>query len=147
MPSGSSGPERQSFKMQWLTFFHEYISTLKNQHQHLVICGDYNICHQAIDIHNPVSNANSSGFLPEERVWVTNFLQLGLVDTFRYLHPEIRHQYTWWSYRANCRNKNLGWRIDYHLISESLREKLKNAHILSEVRFSDHCPILIELSG
>jgi exodeoxyribonuclease-3 len=144
MPSGTTGPERQAFKMKWLEFFYEYVRNLRKEHQKFVICGDYNIAHQEIDIHNPKSNAKSSGFLPEEREWLTRFISLGLCDAFRCLNANPHH-YTWWTYRAGARDRNLGWRIDYHMVSDPLREKLKNASILSEVRFSDHCPVLIEL--
>lgn len=144
MPSGSSGPIRQSFKMQWLEDFYQYIDNLKKERPNLIICGDYNICHQTIDIHNPKANANSSGFLPEEREWMTKFLASGFIDAFRYLNPEP-HNYTWWSYRAGARKKNLGWRIDYHLITSSMEKRLKRALILQEAKFSDHCPVYLEL--
>jgi exodeoxyribonuclease-3 len=145
MPSGSSGEVRQGFKMQWLADFSLYIKNLQKTHANLIICGDYNICHQAIDIHNPKANARSSGFLPEERTWFTDFLQSGFTDTFRYLNAEP-HQYTWWSYRAGARKKNLGWRIDYLLVNDDLAPFVKRAVILKEVDFSDHCPVLVELN-
>ena len=144
MPSGSSGECRQSFKMQWLNDFFSFIKQLKQEAPNLIICGDYNICHHAIDIHNPKSNANSSGFLPEERAWMSKFLELGFTDAFRFFNKEPHH-YTWWSYRAGARKKNLGWRIDYHLISQTLENRLKRTVILPEVSFSDHCPVLLEL--
>ncbi|MEA5140772.1 exodeoxyribonuclease III [Arcicella rigui] len=145
MPSGSSGDERQDFKMQWLDDFYGYIDDLKKTVPNLIISGDYNICHQPIDIHNPKSNANSSGFLPEERAWVTKFLENGFVDTFRHFNSEP-HQYTWWSYRAGARQKNLGWRIDYHCADKSLTERLVRSAILSEAKHSDHCPVLLEIT-
>ena len=144
-PSGSSGDERQAFKYQFLNDFQLYINTLKSTLPNLVICGDYNICHKPIDIHNPKSNANSSGFLPEEREWMENFIQSGFVDSFRHFNEEPHH-YTWWSYRAGARSKNLGWRIDYTLVSESLKENLKRAAILPDAKHSDHCPVLVELA-
>ena len=144
MPSGSSGDIRQDFKMQWLEDFNHYAEKLKAELPGLVICGDYNICHQPIDIHNPKSNANSSGFLPEEREWFAQFLKRGFTDTFRLFNQEP-HNYTWWSYRAGARNKNLGWRIDYALATENLNSRLKRAAILSEAKHSDHCPVLLEL--
>ncbi|MEL6538922.1 MAG: exodeoxyribonuclease III, partial [Bacteroidota bacterium] len=144
MPSGSSGDERQAVKMQWLADFEQYIAELRKTHPNLLICGDYNICHQAIDIHNPVSNKNSSGFLPEEREWMSQFLASGFVDTFRKFNPEP-HNYTWWSYRAGARGKNLGWRIDYHMVTESLADRVTRAAILPEAKHSDHCPILVEI--
>lgn len=144
-PSGSSGDERQAFKYQFLSDFQLYINDLKNTLPNLVICGDYNICHKPIDIHNPKSNANSSGFLPEEREWMENFIQSGFVDSFRHFNEEPHH-YTWWSYRAGARSKNLGWRIDYTLVSESLKLNLKRAAILPDAKHSDHCPVLVELA-
>ena len=110
----------------------------------LIISGDYNICHQEIDIHNPQRNQNTSGFLPEERAWVSSFISSGFIDTFRYFNSEP-HNYSWWSYRANARAKNLGWRIDYHMVTENLENQLKRASILPEAKHSDHCPILLEV--
>lgn len=144
MPSGSSGEERQQFKFEWLADFQVYIQQIRQTIPNLIICGDFNICHQAIDIHNPKSNANSSGFLPEERQWFSDFLNTGFVDTFRHLNNNPHH-YTWWSYRAGARAKNLGWRIDYHLISQPALPMLKNAAIFPDALHSDHCPVLIEL--
>jgi exodeoxyribonuclease-3 len=143
-PSGSSGEERQSFKFKFLDEFGEYLQQLKWAHPKLVVSGDYNICHRPIDIHNPKSNANSSGFLPAEREWMENFIQSGFIDSFRHFNPEP-HNYTWWSFRANARAKNLGWRIDYNMASKELEPHLKRAAILPEARHSDHCPVLLEL--
>lgn len=143
-PSGSSGDERQAFKMDFLADFYIYIEKLRASRPKLLIAGDINICHQAIDIHNPVSNKKSSGFLPEERQWITDFLALGYVDTFRELHKEP-HNYSWWTYRAGARGKNKGWRIDYHFITENLRNQLIGAGILANVVHSDHCPIVVHL--
>lgn len=144
MPSGSSGDIRQAFKFEWLDDFFHYISNLKKEIPRLVICGDFNICHREIDIHNPKFNAGSSGFLPEERAWMTKFFEHGFIDAFRHFNQEPHH-YTWWSFRANARNKNLGWRIDYHTVTENLRDRLKRAIILPEAKHSDHCPVLIEI--
>ncbi len=144
MPSGSSGDARQSFKMQWLQDFRNYIIELKKEIPNLLICGDYNICHQAIDIHDPVSNKKSSGFLPEERDWMSTFLGDGFIDSFRHLNKEPDN-YSWWSYRAAARERNKGWRIDYHMITDSLEKKLESASILPDVHHSDHCPIKIVL--
>lgn len=143
-PSGSSGEERQAFKMIWLSDFQQYINTLKQERSKLIICGDYNICHQPIDIHNPKSNANSSGFLPEEREWIDQFMKSGFVDSFRHFNKEPHH-YSWWSFRANSRAKNLGWRIDYNLVSENLQPQMTRAAILPEAKHSDHCPVLLEI--
>lgn len=144
VPSGSSGGIRQDFKMQWMNQFYDYISRLLQEKPNLLICGDYNICHKPIDIHNPQANAKSSGFLPEEREWLSKFMELGFIDTFRFFNQEP-HQYTWWSSRSNAREKNLGWRIDYHLITQNLEKRLKRALILNEAKHSDHCPILVEV--
>ena len=141
-PSGSSGDIRQGFKMEFLSDFQDYIDGLKRKIPNLIISGDYNICHEPIDIHNPISNKNTSGFLPEERAWVTNFISNGFIDSFRHLNKEAHH-YSWWSYRAASRERNKGWRIDYHMISKFLLPRLKRATILSEAKHSDHCPILI----
>jgi exodeoxyribonuclease-3 len=143
-PSGSSGEDRQAFKMQWLSDFYIYIENLKKERPNLVISGDYNICHQAIDIHNPKSNANSSGFLPEERSWIDGFLKSGFVDSFRHFNKEP-HNYTWWSFRAGARGKNLGWRIDYNLVSAPLADRMRRALILAEAKHSDHCPSVLEI--
>ncbi len=143
-PSGSSGGERQAFKMQWLYDFQDYIDNLKKTIPNLIISGDYNICHKPIDIHDPVRNATSSGFLPEEREWLTGFLDSGFIDSFRYFNDQP-HNYSWWSYRANARVKNLGWRIDYHMVSEPLKEKMSRALILPQAIHSDHCPVVLEV--
>lgn len=143
-PSGSSGDDRQAFKMEWLDFFQNYIDDLKKHRPNLVLSGDYNICHRAIDIHNPISNAKSSGFLPEEREWMEKFINSGFIDTFRYFNKEP-HQYSWWSYRAGARGKNLGWRIDYNMVSEGMENRLKRAVMLPDAKHSDHCPVVLEL--
>jgi exodeoxyribonuclease-3 len=143
-PSGSSGEERQAFKMVWLDDFLNYINELKKSRPNLILCGDYNICHKPIDIHDPIRNATSSGFLPEEREWLTRFIESGFIDTFRVFNQEPK-QYTWWSFRANARSKNLGWRIDYNMVSKSLEKKLKRSVILPDAKHSDHCPVLLEI--
>lgn len=144
-PSGSSGDERQTYKYQWLDEFYEHITELKKEKKNLVIVGDYNICHKAIDIHNPVSNKKSSGFLPEERAWMDKWFEEGeFIDTFRHLNPDPHH-YSWWSYRANARNNNKGWRIDYISINNHLEENLKSAKIMPDVKHSDHCPVFAEV--
>ncbi len=143
-PSGSSSDLRQAFKMQWLEDFHNYINELKKERPNLIISGDYNICHKPIDIHDPVRNAKNSGFLPEEREWISKFMDSGFIDSFRYFNDQP-HNYTWWSYRANARSKNLGWRIDYHMVSEPLESKLKSALILPDAMHSDHCPLVVEV--
>lgn len=144
MPSGTSGDVRQDFKYEWLDFFYEYINKLRVSIPNLIISGDYNIAHELIDIHNPVSNKNSSGFLPEERAWLTKYLESGFIDTFRHFNTEPHH-YSWWSYRANARANNKGWRIDYHMATTAMESRLTRASILPEAVHSDHCPILLEI--
>ncbi|MDR0605501.1 MAG: exodeoxyribonuclease III [Bacteroidales bacterium] len=144
-PSGSSGDDRQAFKMKWLDDFDTYIRELVKTRPNLILCGDYNICHKAIDIHDPIRNAKTSGFLPEEREWIDKFINNGFIDTFRYFNQEP-HQYTWWSFRSNARAKNLGWRIDYNMATLSLKDKLKRSVILSSAVHSDHCPVLLEIN-
>ena len=143
LPSGTN-LARLEHKLDYMDLFQNYINTLKKDVPNLVICGDYNICHEAIDIHDPVRNKNVSGFLPEERAWMTKFLNNGFVDAFREFNTEP-HNYSWWSYRANSRANNKGWRLDYTLVAQPLQEKLKRAVILSEAVHSDHCPVLVEL--
>jgi len=143
LPSGTN-LNRLEYKFKFMDDFQDYINSLKKNYPRLVICGDYNICHRAIDIHDPVRNKNVSGFLPEERQWIDTFINCGFVDSFRYLNPEP-HQYSWWSYRANARINNKGWRIDYNLVSDNLKNKIKRAYLLPEVKHSDHCPVGVEL--
>ena len=143
LPSGSN-MDRIGHKFMYMDDFHNYINKLKNEIPNLVICGDYNICHQAIDIHDPIRNAKVSGFLPEERTWLDGFMKSGFIDSFRHFNQDP-HQYSWWSYRAGARGNNKGWRIDYILVSHSLENKLKRAVILAEAKHSDHCPVLVEL--
>jgi exodeoxyribonuclease-3 len=144
MPSGSSSEERQLFKLGWLDFFADYTKQLQKKLPNLVINGDFNVCHQAIDIHNPIVNRNTPGFTPEERAWFTYFLSLGYIDSFRHFTKDPHH-YSWWSYRAGARKKNLGWRIDYQLVSEEMASRLKRCVHLPEAKHSDHCPVLLEL--
>jgi len=144
LPSGTND-DRLQHKFNYMDMFQEYINTLKHEIPNLIICGDYNICHEEIDIHNPKMKG-VSGFLPEEREWLGKFIDSGFIDSFRYLHPE-KQEYTWWSYRANSRANNKGWRLDYALASKPLQEKLKRSVILSEAVHSDHCPILLEIEN
>jgi exodeoxyribonuclease-3 len=146
-PSGTSGDERQAFKYVWLNEFHAYLEELKEQHPKLILCGDYNIAHMEIDIHDPKGNKKSSGFLPEEREWLTKFLAAGWIDTFRLFHTEP-HRYSWWSQRfPSVRLNNKGWRIDYITVTEPLRKQLIAADIYPDVKHSDHCPIYLELKA
>ncbi|MDN3203959.1 exodeoxyribonuclease III [Algoriphagus sediminis] len=143
-PSGTTGDIRQTFKYEFLDGMFDHMQSLLKTTPNLIVSGDYNICHKAIDIHNPVSNKNSSGFLPEERAWMDKLTESGFDDSFRLMNSDP-HNYTWWSYRANARNKNLGWRIDYHMTSESMKPRVKDSVILPEIKHSDHCPIRIEI--
>ncbi|RZS99393.1 exodeoxyribonuclease III [Aquimarina brevivitae] len=143
LPSGTN-IDRLDHKLQYMADFRDYIDELKKNYPNLIICGDYNICHKAIDIHDPVRNKNVSGFLPVEREWIGNFIDGGFIDSFRYFNQEPDN-YSWWSYRANARANNKGWRLDYGMVSETLEDKLTRAAILSEAKHSDHCPILVEL--
>ena len=138
LPSGTN-IKRLDFKFNFMKEFQDYINTLKKKFPRIVISGDYNICHKAIDIHDPIRNKNTSGFLPEERLWFDNFLNNGFIDSFRMLNPEP-HNYSWWSYRANSRSNNKGWRIDYNLVSEELSPNIDNSFIMPEAFQSDHCP-------
>lgn len=143
-PSGTSGDERQAFKMVWLDDFQKYVNELRKSRPKLIICGDYNICHEPIDIHDPVRNAKSSGFLPEEREWMSKFLSDGFFDAYRLLYPD-KQEYTWWSYRFSARSKNKGWRIDYCMVSEPALPLIKDTWILGDIVHSDHCPMVLEL--
>lgn len=143
-PSGTTGDIRQDFKMEFLFDFHKYINELKKERPKLIISGDYNICHKEIDISKPENKHNVSGFLPEEREWVTQFIDSGFIDSFRKFDSSP-DKYSWWSYRAGARAKNLGWRLDYHMVSQNLADKLVGAGILSDVVHSDHCPIVVQM--
>ncbi len=143
-PSGTTGGIRQDFKMEYLEAISEWIDQLKKEKQDILICGDFNICHKPIDINHPERHKKSSGFLPEEREWMDRFLENGFIDSFR-VFDQRPEQYSWWSYRANSRAKNLGWRIDYHMISKSMKGKLFNAGIMQKVMHSDHCPVWIDI--
>jgi len=144
LPSGTN-IDRLDHKFKYMDDFQHYILSLRNTIPNLVICGDYNICHEAIDIHDPVRNKTVSGFLPEERAWLDGFMKTGMIDSFRHFNKEPNH-YSWWSYRANARNNNKGWRIDYCLVAQPLENRLKRAVILPEAKHSDHCPVLVELT-
>ncbi len=143
-PSGSSGETRQDVKMKFLADYLDYINGIQKKYPKLLVAGDYNICHQPIDIHDPVSNKNSSGFLPEEREWMTTFFNQGFIDTFRFFNKEP-HQYSWWSFRANARNNNKGWRIDYINATKAFEKHLRAATILPDVKHSDHCPVHLQV--
>jgi exodeoxyribonuclease-3 len=143
LPSGTN-IDRLDHKFMFMDDFQKYVDELKASVPNLIICGDYNICHEAIDIHDPVRNKTVSGFLPEERAWLDTFMKKGFIDTFRFFNTSPDN-YSWWSYRANARANNKGWRIDYCLASESLKNRLTRAVILAEAKHSDHCPVLVEI--
>lgn len=144
-PSGTSGEERQSFKYAWLDDFFDYLGKLRLQYPKLILCGDYNIAHKEIDIHDPKGNKKSSGFLPEERAWMDKFFDRQWIDTFRVFHPEP-HRYSWWSQRfPSVRLNNKGWRIDYINVTEGLKDQLAAAEIYPGVKHSDHCPVYAEI--
>ena len=143
LPSGTN-LDRLEFKLKYMDDFLDYIKKLNVDIKNLIIAGDYNICHKAIDIHDPIRNKNVSGFLPIEREWLQKFIDSGFVDSFREFNSSADN-YSWWTYRANARANNKGWRIDYIMVSSSMRENLEYANILSDVVHSDHCPIKISL--
>lgn len=144
-PSGTTGDERQTFKYAWLSEFHTYLEQLKKERPKLILCGDYNIAHREIDIHDPKGNKNSSGFLPDERAWMDKFFEAGWIDTFRAFHEEP-HRYSWWSQRfPSVRLQNKGWRIDYINVTTPLKGVLKGADIYPDVKHSDHCPVYLEI--
>tara|TARA_B100000212_G_scaffold341383_1_gene324407 strand:+ start:224 stop:1006 length:783 start_codon:yes stop_codon:yes gene_type:complete len=143
LPSGTN-INRLAFKFQYMDDFKTYINNLTSNVPNLIIGGDFNICHKAIDIHDPIRNAKVSGFLPKERDWIDNFINDGFVDSFRIFNNKP-HKYSWWSYRANSRNNNKGWRIDYLLAAEKLKKNILQSYILDDVVHSDHCPIGLNL--
>ena len=143
-PSGTTGEVRQGYKYQWLDEFMGFLSDLLRERPRVIVCGDYNIAHREIDIHDPKGNKKSSGFLPEERAWMDRFFEGGFVDTFRHFNKDP-HQYSWWTFRANARNNNKGWRIDYINVSEALKDNLVDARILPDIAHSDHCPVYVHL--
>jgi len=145
IPSGSMGDARQAFKMTFLDDFLVFLNTLRQERPNLLVCGDFNICHKPIDINHPERHTKDSGFLPEERAWFDKLIETGFIDTFRVFNQEP-DQYSWWNYRSFARERNLGWRIDYHLITPSLKPALTSAAIHQDVVHSDHCPVSVELS-
>lgn len=143
-PSGTSGDIRQEKKEEYLELVLEYCNKLRKTHPNIIVSGDYNICHKPIDINHPEKHTDTSGFLPQEREWMDRFVDSGFVDSFRVFNTKPE-QYSWWSYRAGAKPKNLGWRIDYHMVSTPLAASLKDARIYPELSFSDHCPVVVEL--
>ena len=144
-PSGTTGEVRQAYKYIWLDEFLDYLEQLKKTRKKIIVCGDYNIAHNEIDIHSPKTNKNTSGFLPKERAWFDAFLASGFVDGFRHINKEPHH-YTWWSVmRPSTRLENKGWRIDYISVTENLKDSIVDAQIFPDVKHSDHCPVYVEL--
>ena len=145
-PSGTSGDERQNYKYQWLAEFYSWIEDLKKDRPNIIVAGDYNIAHCDIDIHDPKGNKKSSGFLPEEKQWMDQFMAAGWIDSYRHINPTTTGAYSWWSQRfPSVRLNNKGWRIDYLCTTSELKNRIKSATILPMVKHSDHCPIELEL--
>ncbi|MAD41528.1 MAG: exodeoxyribonuclease III [Arcobacter sp.] len=144
-PNGQSKEERLTYKMEFYDRFLEHCENLKKQGKSIIVCGDVNTAHKAIDLARPKANEKTSGFLPMEREWMDKFLSAGYVDTLRHVIGDEPEHYSWWSYRANARANNVGWRIDYFYVSEDLKNNIKDAYILNEVMGSDHCPIALEI--
>jgi exodeoxyribonuclease-3 len=143
-PSGTTGEVRQQVKYEFLDEFFNWVEVLKKERPKLIIVGDYNIAHTELDIHDPKGNKNSSGFLPEERAWMTKWFGNGFTDAFRQVHPG-KVEYSWWSFRANARANNKGWRIDYQSVTDNLKDKVLEVRHLNEVVHSDHCPVMMKI--
>lgn len=144
-PNGGSGEVRHNFKQQFLKDLYQHLKSELKAGKNIIVVGDYNVAHQEIDIYDPVRLSKESGFLPEERKWMSEFFELGFIDTFRYFHPNSKERYSWWSYREFARVSNRGWRIDYISVSEKLKKHLVSADILDQVEGSDHCPVVATL--
>lgn len=144
-PSGTTGGPRQDFKMEFLDDFYDWITELRKERPKMIVVGDYNIAHTEQDIHNPKGNKNSSGFLPEERAWLSKWYENGFTDAFRYLHPD-KTEYSWWSFRANARANNKGWRIDYQSVTDNLKSEIREAYHLNDAVHSDHCPVYLNIN-
>ena len=143
-PNAQDGLKRIDYRMRWEDAFRAYLQALDAQ-KPVVVCGDMNVAHEEIDLKNPKQNVGNAGFSDEERGKFTELLAAGFTDSFRFLYPDRTDAYSWWSYRAAARQRNVGWRIDYFVISDRLRDKVKDAYILPEIQGSDHCPVGLEL--
>lgn len=143
-PNSQDGLRRLSYRMEWEDAFRDYVKEL-DLRKPVIICGDLNVAHKEIDLKNPKTNRKNAGFTDEERGMMTKLLESGFVDTFRHFHLDLEGAYSWWSYRGRAREKNVGWRIDYFLVSSRLVPRLLNARILADITGSDHCPVSIEI--
>jgi len=144
-PNGKQSKERLRYKLEFYEAFLDYAEGLRAKGKGIVACGDFNTAHREIDLARPKENSKVSGFLPEERAWMDEFVSHGYVDTFRMFNQEPGH-YTWWDLKTRARERNIGWRIDYFFVSEEMRNNVKSSYILGDVMGSDHCPICIELA-
>jgi exodeoxyribonuclease III len=144
-PSGTSGDERQGVKMDFLKDINTWVAELRKERPKLIIVGDYNIAHTELDIHNPKGNQKTSGFLPEERAWLTEWFGNGFTDAFRAQNPSLQ-EYSWWSARFNSRAQNKGWRIDYQSVTNNMSDKITYCRQLTDIVHSDHCPVLMEIN-
>ena len=144
-PNSQDQLKRLDYRMEWEDAFRTYLTQL-NQKKGVIVCGDMNVAHQEIDLKNPKTNRKNAGFTDEERQKMTMLLEAGFTDSYRYLYPD-KVEYSWWSYRFRAREKNAGWRIDYFLVSDDLRERIQEARIHTEILGSDHCPVELEIGG
>ncbi|MBR1698036.1 MAG: exodeoxyribonuclease III [Anaerovibrio sp.] len=143
-PNSQKELARLAYRMTWEEAFKDYVCGLDKK-KPVIICGDMNVAHEAIDLKNPKSNENNAGYTPQERSAMTRLLSCGITDTFRYLHPDAVGCYSWWSYMFHARENNAGWRIDYFLVSDRIRNRIREASIASDIMGSDHCPVILEL--
>lgn len=144
-PNGGTGDERQAYKMEFLKRFGAHLHRLVRNKEKVIVVGDYNVAYLDIDVWDPKKLSRISGFLPEERQWMENFLEQGFIDSFRYFHPKDEDAYTWWAYYENAKATNRGWRIDHICTSRNLEKSLKSVKIFSDQGGSDHCPVMLEL--
>ena len=144
-PNSQDGGARLGYKLAFCDAILKYCNKLVKKGKNIILCGDYNIAHTPIDLARPKENETNAGYLPEERAWMDSFVKAGYIDTFRHFNPGLEKQYSWWSYRANARERNVGWRIDYHCVNKSFISNIKKAGIRPEVTGSDHCPVEVEL--
>lgn len=144
VPNSQNELKRLDYRMEWEDDFRAYLTGL-DEKKSVIVCGDLNVAHTEIDLKNPKTNTKNAGFTPEERAKMTELLEAGFVDSWRHFNPGVEGVYSWWSYRFKAREKNAGWRIDYFLVSEKLKERMKGADILTDIMGSDHCPVVLEL--